>query len=84
MGAWVRGCVCAWVRVCVGAWVRTHLHKTAGSNYFFYMKTVTDLWFLSDSPTNVRWLVICHCYDCAVYIKAHRVSRSMECATGVK
>ena len=24
--------------------------------------------------TNVRWLVICHCYDCAVYIKAHRLS----------
>ena len=43
-----------------------------------------DLWLLSHSITNVRWLVICHCYDCAVYILVHRVSRRTECTTVLK
>ena len=51
------------------------------SSFFSTWKTVTNLRLLSHSITNVRWLVICHCYDCAAYTKTHHVSRRMECAT---
>ena len=27
---------------------------------------------------------VCHCYDCALYIRVHRVSRRMECTTVLK
>ena len=31
-----------------------------------FFETVMDLWLLFHSITNVRWLVICHYYDCVV------------------
>ena len=67
----VQGCsdegVRACVRTCHPKKARFAIRKTIIFSSMW--KTVLDLWLLSDSITNVRWLVICHCYDCMVYCK---------------
>ena len=60
-------------------WVGTsHIGRVPLWKHLFFSRqtTVADLRLLPFSIANVRLLVNSHCYDCAVYIKAHRIHRS--------